>query len=66
MKRKIFKKLDKSKIKRNIEFRQYNWWLRSAHIPSFNSYFVACINGHGLIRVFFTSRYNAVAPVCAI
>ena len=66
MEQKIFNKSNESKIKLNLNLQQYSWWLRSARIPSFNSYFVACINGHGLIRVFFTSRYNAVVPVCAI
>ena len=71
MKRKIFKKSDKSKIKYSLGFRSCSWWLRSTR--RFYDYCVTGVNFYGFVRIYYTNGkvysmydYHFVAPVCTI
>ena len=64
MERKIFKKLDISGIKRNLEFNSQHWLLRSAH----NTYkfFVNHADWCGIACNYLVCGHAGVSPVCMI
>ena len=61
---KIFKKLDKSRSKLDLNFEPFQWWLRSANsnISRYAGY--VCYNGSVVNRA--NDYYNDVLPVCTI
>lgn len=64
MNRKIFNKSDKSRIKSDLVFEPYRWWLRSA--DSSHSYYVGRIRDFGHVYNNFTDFTYGVLPICMI
>ena len=64
MKRKIYKKLNKSRIRHNLEFFKCYWYLRSA----FNryGYVVGTIDIYGDVYHVMGSSPYVITPVCMI
>ena len=67
MKRKIFKKSNKSKIRLDLKSRSANWCLRSAYSYYNNDVIVSGVDAHGSVRLCYAyNKVIVVAPVCTI
>ena len=65
MERKIYKKQNKSKRKRDLKFFYCYWWLRSVSNDSCD-YFSGFVNFYGYIDYIRSYRIYGVFPVCTI
>ena len=67
MRRKIFKKSNKSKIRLDLKPGSANWWLRSSYSYYNNDVIVSDVDAHGSVRLCYTyDKVIVVAPVCTI
>lgn len=65
MRRKIFKKSDKSRIRLDLEFAPYcHWWLRSA--CSYYSRNVGCVYDPGYAPGYGAYNHFDILPACMI
>ena len=64
MRRKIFKKSNKSKIRLDLKLRSGNWWLRSSYF--YYNYDIGYVGIDGNIYYYRFSGVVGVLPVCII
>ena len=64
MRRKIFKKSNKSKIRLDLNPRSANWWLRSSYF--YYNYDIGYVSIDGNIYYYRFSGVVGILPVCII